>query len=55
MLEHMGKDVEKSSLHQQIDENLKRVYKETLEEDVPDRFRALLEELRKKQSEGKAS
>jgi hemerythrin-like domain-containing protein len=55
MLQHMGKDVEKSSLHKQIDENLKRVYQETLQEDVPDRFRALLEQLRKKQGEGEQS
>lgn len=53
MLQDMGKDLEKSSLHKQIDENLKRVYQATLEEDVPDRFRTLIEELRKKQAEGK--
>ncbi len=32
-----------------IDENLRRVYEETLEEKVPDRFVALLEQLRKRQ------
>jgi Anti-sigma factor NepR len=51
----MGKDVDKSALHQQIDENLKRVYQETLEEEVPDRFRLLLEELRRKQAAEKRS
>ena len=30
-----------------IDENLKRVYDEALDEGIPDRFRDLLEELRK--------
>ncbi len=29
-----------------IDENLKRVYDEALEEGVPDRFKALLDQLR---------
>lgn len=32
----------------QIDENLRRIYDETLNEDVPDRFRDLLEKLRQK-------
>lgn len=35
-------------VQEQIDENLKRVYKETLDEQVPDRFLALLDALRKK-------
>jgi Anti-sigma factor NepR len=35
----------------QIDENLKRVYEEALEEEVPDRFKLLLEQLRQKQAE----
>lgn len=52
---NMGKDVDKSALHQQIDENLKRVYQESLEEEVPDRFRLLLEELRRKQKSEKPS
>jgi hypothetical protein len=37
-----------------IDENLKRVYEEALDEGVPDRFRMLLEEL-KRQDQGKGS
>ena len=41
---------EKVSLQAQIDDNLKRVYQEALEQDVPDRFKVLLEELRKKES-----
>jgi predicted house-cleaning noncanonical NTP pyrophosphatase (MazG superfamily) len=55
LAENMGKDVNKSALHQQIDENLKRVYQESLEEEVPDRFRLLLEELRRKQASEKPS
>ena len=55
LIENMGDNPKKAVLHQQIDENLKRVYQETLEENVPDRFRLLLEELRKKQSAEKPS
>lgn len=40
---------EPSRLQQQIDENLKRVYQEALEEQVPDRFKNLLEQLRQKE------
>ncbi len=50
----MADEEEKSSLQQQIDENLKLVYREVLDETVPERFRVLLEELRRKQSEGKS-
>lgn len=35
----------------QIDENLKRVYDEALEEKVPDRFIITLEQLRKKEAD----
>ena len=38
----------KSPVSQQIDENLKRIYDETLKEDVPDRFAELLTKLREK-------
>ncbi|MCD1627596.1 hypothetical protein K7H22_16450 [Seohaeicola saemankumensis] len=37
-------------LKRQIDENLKRVYQDALEEDVPDRFKELLERLRAKET-----
>lgn len=33
-------------LKQQIDENLRRIYREAAEEPVPDRFTQLLEQLR---------
>lgn len=47
---HMAEDPAKSRLKQQIDENLKRVYEDALKEEVPDRFKRLLEELKKKGS-----
>lgn len=40
----------KSRLHQQIDENLKRVYEEALSEEIPDRFKDLIARLRSKES-----
>ncbi len=39
----------KSRLQQQIDENLKRVYEEALSEDIPDRFKDLIAQLRAKE------
>ncbi|WP_295313705.1 NepR family anti-sigma factor [Roseobacter sp.] len=45
---HADSDPKRESV---IDENLKRVYKEALEEGVPDRFRDLLEELKKQDSQ----
>ena len=45
----MDKDKDKSLTRVTIDENLRRVYEETLDEKVPDRFRDLLEQLRKRQ------
>ncbi|MFZ1469433.1 MAG: NepR family anti-sigma factor [Paracoccaceae bacterium] len=40
-------------MKRQIDENLKRIYDETLQEEVPDRFKQLLEQLRQKTDGGK--
>lgn len=40
----------KLDLSREIDENLKRVYQETLKEQVPDRFAQLLAQLREKES-----
>jgi hemerythrin-like domain-containing protein len=47
----------KSNVRNQIDENLKRIYDETLKEEIPDRLTQLLEQLRKKSTDdsGKAS
>lgn len=47
----MDKDKEKALTRVTIDENLRRVYEEKLEEKVPDRFRHLLEQLRKRQEQ----
>lgn len=46
----MARKKETSAIKAQIDENLKRVYQEALEEEVPDRFKELLDQLRKKES-----
>ena len=35
-----------SNVQRQIDENLRRVYKEKLEEELPDRFQQLLAQLK---------
>ena len=39
----------KQGLNHQIDENLKRVYESALQEDVPDRFKDLLDRLREQE------
>lgn len=39
----------KANLRQQIDQNLKRVYQDALQEEVPDRFKDLLAQLREKE------
>jgi len=39
----------KSPIRAQIDENLKKVYQAALDEEVPDRFKALLDQLRAKE------
>lgn len=46
---NMAGEKPKSSLRQDIDENLKRVYQDALQEDVPDRFKKLLEQLKAKE------
>ncbi len=42
----------KPAVAHEIDENLKRVYQETLSEPVPDRFQQLLAALREKEGGG---
>ncbi len=44
----MAQDRPKSKLQQEIDENLKRVYDDALKEDIPDRFKLLLAQLKKR-------
>ena len=39
----------KAALDKQIDENLKRVYQQAAEEEVPDRFLVLLQQLREQE------
>lgn len=41
------KDAER--LKAEIDENLRKIYHELLDEEIPDRFKNLLEQLRKKE------
>lgn len=48
MLEDMSDDKERARLKATIDENLKKVYQETLDEEIPDKFRELLARLRQK-------
>lgn len=42
-------DNKKSKVREEIDSNLKRAYSEALKEDVPDRLKQLLEQLREKE------
>lgn len=46
MLNPMKNDHRKPSVQQEIDDNLKKVYEQALQEDIPDRFRDLLAQLR---------
>jgi hypothetical protein len=55
MLEHMAGQNRKSSLRAQIDENLKRVYQDALEQEIPDRLKELLEKLRNSGSDSRES
>jgi hypothetical protein len=48
MKDNMPESDPKSNLRKQIDQNLKRVYQDTLDEEVPDRFKDLLAQLRNK-------
>lgn len=49
MLDPMGDDKDRDRLKALIDENLKKVYQEALDQEVPDKFKELLEKLRKKE------
>ncbi|MFC6499305.1 NepR family anti-sigma factor [Gemmobacter lanyuensis] len=49
----MTKTSAKSSLQSQIDENLRRVYEEALKEEVPERFKDLLAQLKAKEAAAK--
>lgn len=41
--------MKKARIRSQINENLRRVYQETLDQDIPDRFQDLLAQLRAKE------
>ena len=43
------KEQTSEAIKTQIDENLRHVYEETLRQDLPDRFRNLLDQLRRKE------
>jgi hypothetical protein len=49
MYEDMADDNSKASIREQINENLKRVYEDALNEEVPDRFKDLLAQLKAKE------
>ena len=40
---------EKTNVHRQIDENLKRVYQDALKEELPDKFLDLIAQLSEKE------
>ncbi len=46
----MKQSNETANLQAQIDENLRKVYQEALEEKIPDKFKVLLEQLRQKEA-----
>lgn len=48
MYSEMPEKSPNSKIKTQIDENLKRIYDDVLKEDVPDRFKDLLQQLRDK-------
>ena len=50
MYPDMAESDTRSKIRDQIDENLKRIYDETLHEAIPDRLTQLLEQLRRKTS-----
>ena len=44
----MAKEPSNPNVRQQIDENLRRVFQEKVEEEIPDRFKVLLAQLKEK-------
>jgi hemerythrin-like domain-containing protein len=48
MYTDMSQQNSRSTIQNQIDENLKRIYDETLKEQLPDRLTQLLDQLRRK-------
>jgi len=52
--ENDGDASKRQAIREQIDENLKRVYAAALNEELPDRFRDLLAQLKAKEGPGSA-
>jgi hypothetical protein len=50
MFEDSQGNTSKARLREQINENLKRVYEDALKEEIPDRFKVLLQQLKAKES-----
>jgi hemerythrin-like domain-containing protein len=48
MIEDMADEAAKKRIQKEIDENLKRVYQDALKEEIPERFKLLLEQLKAK-------
>lgn len=56
MTKDKGEDgANRRAIRDQIDENLKRVYRDSLSEELPDRFRELLAQLKAKDGPGNGS
>lgn len=51
----MSHGTRRETLRQQIDENLRRVYQQKIEEGIPDRFQELLQKLKGTNEEAAAS
>jgi len=51
--EHESDPPKRQAIRDQIDENLKRVYAAALNEELPDRFRDLLAQLKRQDGSGK--
>lgn len=49
MLGRMGDKRDKATLKSSIEENLRKVYQDLMAEEVPDRFKQLLDQLQKSQ------
>lgn len=51
MYSDMTAEHNKSRVQDEIDRNLKRVYEETLNQEIPDRFKKLLEQLKNREGQ----
>ncbi|WP_339108919.1 NepR family anti-sigma factor [Thioclava sp. GXIMD4216] len=51
MTNEMADDKSRASIKEQINRNLKKAYEQALNEDVPDRFKDLLAQLRAKEGD----